>query len=138
EPDEQAVVVVQTTAISKWLEPRIRVLRDPPELVVVDPLGDRAVSCVDHEPDTAEMVKDKPVRDTALHHVVRHIHAGGIHEAAYQSARAVELSYRRELRLPEPPFLQDPVHLLPHPPVLAIDHVVDDRAARQQDLHQIA
>jgi hypothetical protein len=88
------MVIKESTCVPERLEPRRGILGDAAELIVVDPLCHDAIGGVHHQPHTAQVIGDQPVRDPALDHVVRHIGPGAVDEPTHHLLASVQLGDR--------------------------------------------
>lgn len=135
--DEAGVSILQPAREAKRLEARRGILGDPPEFVVVEPLGDRAVGRVHYQPHAAEVIADEPVGHPALHQVVWHIRPRAVDESAHHLIAAVKLGHRCELALVEEALHPGPVHRLADPAILPVDQIGDLGSVGKCDLREV-
>nr|WP_232463856.1 hypothetical protein [Methylovulum psychrotolerans] len=95
------MAVVQAARVAEGLEAGVGVLGDVAPDIVVDALGDAAVSGVDDQTRAAEVVTDDAVGGAIFGQVVRHVGFAGVDEAADYLVVAVQFGDGVELVLVE-------------------------------------
>ena len=131
------MLVVEPAGEAEGLEARIGVSRDVAELVVVNPLNDRASGRVNDQSWAAEVITDDPVRHASLDHIVWDVGFAAVDEARDHVPSTVQFRYRVELVLVQEALQERAIHFFAHPPVLAIHYVLFHRAVRQRYALQI-
>src|SRR5438552_12639019 len=125
ESRQARMLIEEPAREAERLEPGIGVHCDVAELVVVHALDNRTSRCVDHQSRAAEMIRDDPVRDAGLDHVIWHVGLGAVDEAGKDGAAAIQFSHGVQLVLIQEPLNENTVDLFPDRSVLAIDYIVN-------------
>ena len=125
EPHKPSIPIIHPPSKPKRRQSRRRVPRHIPKLIVVNLLNNGPRSHIDDQPRTAKVVAKDAERPGGVREVVRHVGLGTKDEASHDVARAVELRHDVQGILIEEARRERRVDLLPNPPILPVDDVVN-------------
>uniref|UniRef100_UPI0038CC0B83 hypothetical protein n=1 Tax=Methylovulum psychrotolerans TaxID=1704499 RepID=UPI0038CC0B83 len=132
------MLVVQAACVAEGLEAGVGVLGDVAPDIVVDALGDAAVSGVDDQTGAAEVVADDAVGCAVFGQVVRHVGFAGVDEAADGPVVAVQFGDGVELVLVEETLHQHAVDGFADAAVLPVGKVINGGGVGQGDVFEVA
>src|SRR5438094_510062 len=135
---ESRVPIVKTPAEPEWLEPGVRIEENYTELVIFQALRYCPCARINHQARASERVSDDAIRRSGPHEVLWHVDAAPVNEAGDHIAARIQLRDCSKFILVEPCLNQRPIHCLANPPIVPIDHILNQRTTRKLNRSQVA